>query len=764
MGAGQGKSVVAHLRVLLLRDTTELSDAQLLEHFVARREEEAFSALVRRHGPLVLGICRRLLGHAQDAEDAFQATFLVLARKAATVQPRERLAAWLHGVAYHAALKLRASNARRRAREREVAAMTEAHAGPPEELLALLDEELGRLPDKYRLPIALCDLQGKTYKDAAQQLGWPEGTLSVRLARARQALAGRLTRRGVTLSAAALTAALARAASAAVPTALLTGTTHAGYLWGTGQALAAGIVSSRAESLAEGVLKAMLLTKLKTWTAGLLVLVLLAMPLGYTALAGGQAEKQGVAGVATLPTGKDAGTPRKDLDALQGVWAANIIEREGKQAPNEVLQRFRVVFKGNRLTIDERTATFTLDPGKKPKWIDVVPDEGPAKGKRLPAIYELDGDTLKLCFDNIGVSDQRPTEFRSTAENRLDLLILRRLQPPQPGKDQTRLQGTWKVMKRENQGESQPPYPLQLVFTGDKVEFRTDTFLQEGTFTLDPRAQPKEIDLRFDGRTQRSIYKFEGDKLILAEEYDKRPADFPTGKDEAQKFVWVSTLERVPAAKEDEAAKLHRTRLRSGSQLHRVMTALHDYHDKHNQFPGPALTDAAGKPLLSWRVALLPFLGEKQLYDAFHLDEPWDSEHNRKLLPRLPKVYASLGKAPRTPHGTFVQAVVGPDCVFEVGRHNHLINDIPDGTSQTIALVLAGEAVPWTKPADVDYSADKPLPSFVGGVLDDGLLSFATADAAVYLMSNVLDEEKERIFRAALTRNGGEVIELEKLR
>ena len=155
----------------------------------ASKDEAAFEALVRRHGPMVLGVCRRVLRNHHDAEDAFQATFLVLVRKAASIVPREMVANWLYGVAYRTALKARSMIARQRVRERQVTEMPEPEAAEPDDcwrdLQPLLDQELSRLPDKYRVPIVLCDLEGKTGKEAARQLGWPEGTVASRLARGR---------------------------------------------------------------------------------------------------------------------------------------------------------------------------------------------------------------------------------------------------------------------------------------------------------------------------------------------------------------------------------------------------------------------------------------------------------------------------------------------------------------------------------------------------------------------------------------------------
>ncbi|HEY7330475.1 MAG TPA: sigma-70 family RNA polymerase sigma factor [Gemmataceae bacterium] len=240
----------------------ERTDEELLERFVASRDAASFEVLVRRHGPMVLGVCRRVLQHPQDAEDAFQATFLVLVRKAASLCQRELLGNWLDGVAYRTALDARAAALRRRKREKQVNAMPEPEArDDPDEwrdLRPLVDRELNRLPDKYRIPIVLCDLEGKTRQDAAEALDLPVGTLSGRLTTAREMLAKRLTRHGLALSAGALGAALSpSAAPAAVPAPLVTSTV---------QAATAGVISSQAAALASGVVKAMLVKKLKIAT------------------------------------------------------------------------------------------------------------------------------------------------------------------------------------------------------------------------------------------------------------------------------------------------------------------------------------------------------------------------------------------------------------------------------------------------------------------------------------------------------------------
>ncbi len=244
-----------------------LGDAELLERFIDKRDEAAFAALLKRHGPMVLGVCRRILGSPQDTEDAFQATFLVLARRAFSVRPRETVGNWLYGVAFRTALQAKSKIKRRYAREKQVNEMPEPEENQPSccnDLLALLDRELHRLPDKYRLPVVLCDLEGRSRKEVARQLAIPEGTLSSRLATAHKKLAWRLTRHGFSVSGASLAMLIAEnAASACVPASLLVATTRAAMLLTIGQA--AG-VSATVISLAEGVLRTMFIAKLKTAT------------------------------------------------------------------------------------------------------------------------------------------------------------------------------------------------------------------------------------------------------------------------------------------------------------------------------------------------------------------------------------------------------------------------------------------------------------------------------------------------------------------
>ncbi len=233
--------VVGHLQRLASAPAPE-TDGELLRRFAQRRDEAAFGELLRRHGPLVLGVCRRTLAHRQDAEDAFQATFLALVRQAGSISRGQAVAGWLYRVALRVAQKLRTDAVRRGYRELpEQEPSASESASPGMDAREVLDEELGRLPEKYRVPVVLCYLQGKTQAEAARELGWPVGTVSGRLAQARALLRGRLTRRGLTLPA---------ALAVVVPAVLATATTRAAVASLLGEA--GGEVSARVAALARG--------------------------------------------------------------------------------------------------------------------------------------------------------------------------------------------------------------------------------------------------------------------------------------------------------------------------------------------------------------------------------------------------------------------------------------------------------------------------------------------------------------------------------
>jgi RNA polymerase sigma factor (sigma-70 family) len=282
--------VLPHLYgAALLDGGAERTDGQLLEAFVRRHDEAALEALVRRHAVMVWGVCRRVLPSHHDAEDAFQATFLVLLRKAATIVPREMVGNWLYGVAHQTALKARATRAKQRTREKQVMTLPEPaapDAGLWNDLRPILDEEIRRLPERYRAVLVLCELEGRTGREAARQLGIPEGTVASRLARARALLAKRLTRYGLVVSGGTVAALLSqKAASAGVPTWLVLSTLQGVLRRAGGKVLPAGVIPARVAALTTAVLKAMMRNKLKTVSAVLGALAASALAVGAGILA-----------------------------------------------------------------------------------------------------------------------------------------------------------------------------------------------------------------------------------------------------------------------------------------------------------------------------------------------------------------------------------------------------------------------------------------------------------------------------------------------
>jgi RNA polymerase sigma factor (sigma-70 family) len=522
-------------RVVGLQKAGDLPDAQLLKDFVSERDEVAFEALVRRHGPMVLGVCRRVLQEEHDAEDAFQATFLVLLRKAHAIGQPELLGNWLFGVAYRIALRARSAAAKRRRLERQAVDMHSArtsHEPAGSELSPMLEAEVNRLPKKYRAPVVLCYLEGKTNEEASRELGWPLGTVAGRLARARDMLRTRLSRRGLAFSAGVFAMALSyQAAPAAVPSPLLAFTVKAAMSIAAGHA-AAGAFSASVAALAEGALHTMFLTKLKI--AGLVLVAV------------------GLVGAGCLAT--------------------------------------------HQALADKET-----------------------QSKKVENLGAILADTPK----------------RAEKEKEAD----------QPKKDSD---------KKSNSASA---------------------------------------------------------------------------------------------------------RQRSANNLKPIGIAMHNYHDNFGRFPAHAIYSKDGKPLLSWRVMILPFIEENDLYKQFKLDEPWDSENNKKLLDQMPVIYAPLGGETKDKHSTFYQVFVGKGTIFDPAEKKVTWASITDGSSNTLFAAEAGEAVPWTKPDDLVFDPDKALPA-LGGMFKGGF-HVLMADGSVHFLKEKFDENKMKLL---IIRNDGQRVDVNDLK
>jgi RNA polymerase sigma factor (sigma-70 family) len=530
MAGTRHPSILHYLRrVLGDPSAAGVSDADLLRRFVDHRDEAAFELLLWRHAAMVLHVCRQVLGEEQTAEDAFQATFLVLVRKAGSISRREALGSWLYRVAHRIAFKALAERRKRISLEgnledRDLPVPTDCTE--KREQGRIIAEEVHHLPAKYRAAIIACYFESKTLEEAAQQLGWPRGTVASRLARGRELLRRRLIRRGVTLTAAMLSTYLSVQTSAAGLTNLISVTLRTIKLFTASSAIPPSIAA-----LAQGVIQAMYWTRVK------IVMIVL-------------------------------------LLAVFGTMG---------------------------------TAYWTAAP--------------------------------------------RPTD------------------------------------------------------------------------------SPKE---------------------------SAPPAAANRGRDKE---------------KPEDAAKLARDMAQSRLNLRKLAIAMLTYVDVNKgHLPPPALINKDGKAVLSWRVLLLPYLGEQELYHQFKLSEPWDGPHNKKLLSKMPAVYAPPGVKTPQPYSTFYQVFVSPkpedghkaaekggseiQAAFVQGESQIFPAHFPDGVSNTILIVEAGNAVPWTKPEDLPYEVNNipGLPE-LGGLFPD-VFHAAFADGVVLALTKKYNEFNLRRF---ITSNDGQI-------
>jgi RNA polymerase sigma factor (sigma-70 family) len=397
------------------------SDAELLQRFVTGRNEAAFAALMARHGPMVLGVCRRLLRHAQDSEDAFQATFLILVRKAASIGKRELLSNWLYGVALRVAARARSMSAQRRTHEamdREQMAVATREPTGATDLSASVAEEVQRLPNKYRLPVVLYYLEGHTQAEVANTMRCPVGTIKTRLSRAREMLRRRLTRRGLALSTAAVaTALLSETRAMSVPPTLLASTHKVAMAFAAGDTAGSGLISAQTAALTKEVLHNMFVAKMKPVVLAVLALALVlggASALAYSTLA-----NQGEKNEKTKP----------DKETIQGNWEVVSLERDGgSRREEEQLKSAVWGFDKGKLAWnleggDKIEADYKLDPTKSPKTIDLIIGGDPKR--HLEGIYQLKGDELSICIP-VGVDRPRPTELTGEKGSKCCLVVLKR--------------------------------------------------------------------------------------------------------------------------------------------------------------------------------------------------------------------------------------------------------------------------------------------------------------------------------------------------
>lgn len=420
-------------------------DDELLGRYAHERDEEAFAELVRRHGGMVLAVCRRVVRNAADADDVFQATFLVLARKAGAIRPPGAVGPWLYGVAFRTARESVRRAARRREKERRVPPREPIPEPPAADVRPILDAELARLPEKFRQVLVLCDMEGQSRGDAAALLRVPEGTVASRLARAREALADRLTRRGIGLGSGALAALLAEEARGSAPAELLGAATRACC------ALGAGGASPGAVSLANAILA----PRLRFLIAGLVVVGVTVA--GWAATIGSpRAPDLPQVAVATAPAAKPQ--PVTDpvaalRERLVGAWQVDDGDREGRPLTDWEKSGFQFHFSPDgALTIqrgqvrDQRAFAWTIDAKSSPPVLLWSPPGGTDRPIRVP--FEQREKELVLTWDEPAAGRGRrgpvePTKCRVALSRSAQAAEKTAVVPAVRGVVGSRLAGAW---------------------------------------------------------------------------------------------------------------------------------------------------------------------------------------------------------------------------------------------------------------------------------------------------------------------------------
>jgi RNA polymerase sigma factor (sigma-70 family) len=746
MRSGSQSSVLRSLETLFgIGSATGMTDRELLDQFLARRDvgaEAAFAALVARHGPMVWSVCRSISSDAHAAEDAFQATFLILVRKAGSIRRRDTLGPWLHGVARRVAVRAKVSIRRQRQQEErgaEMKATSQPHLTPQEELLAL-HEEIGRLPEKYRSAVVLCHLEGCTHSEAARVLKCPTGTVNVRVSRARELLRDRLARRGLSLSTALAGAALtSETAMAAMPVGLAETTIEAAMRVTAGKTVTAGAVSAAVAQLTEGVLKTMKLTKITI--AAALVLTVGSVGLGIALVAMGPA----AASASQDPNSqKEASRPKADkkerdqsINNLKMITLAmhNVAARnDARLAPQAIrkdgkpLLSWRVTvlpFLGQQALFDR----FHLDePWDSPHNQTLL--------NQMPDIYapvvrtdEPRGSTYYQVFTGPGAlfEDELGPRFQDIKDGTSNTFMVVEAGSTVP----------W-TKPEDIAYDKEKPLPK----LGRQFDDGFHVGFADGSVRFVGNATDPDVVRRFITRSGREIIFADMLRAESRQAAAAIPARDPNSRKETSR----------PKTGKNE-------REQSMNNLKMIALAMHNVAARTDETRfAPQAIRKDGKPLLSWRVAILPYLDHQALYDTFHLDEPWNSPHNKTLLNQMPDIYAPVVRTDEPRGSTYYQVFTGPDALFE-DELGPKLQDIKDGTSNTFMVVEAGSPVPWTKPEDVSYDKEKPLPK-LGRQFDDGFY-VAFADGSVRFVGNGSDPE---IVRRFITRSGGEIIFADMLR
>ncbi len=575
MASGNGRvATVARQMGRLFEEGTlsGLNEGQLLDRFLERRDESAFAVLVERHSSLVMGVCRRVLGDAHDAEDAFQATFLLLVRKAGSIRHQKLLGGWLHRVAYRVATRAGQSASRRRSVEKvdsETAANVAAPEGPSGDLTRVLHEELARLSDNDRAVVVMCDLEGLSHSEAAARLNWPVGTVKGRLFRARERLRGRLVRRGLTLSAGIVASTLASEAKAGVSRALVASTVQAAAQVAGGQAVS-GAASASAVALAGGVARTMMVSKMKIIASLFLAGGILAAGAGAVLVPGdGKVEREAAAS-AKAPE-------RSDLARLLvGTWKPREgLVRTNENPPGNPLpanaMRDSFTFKADGTYDHGVKGGYRVDIARNPAQIDFLGDDQETTEEGIFRISD-DGQTLTLY---LGSPEGRPESFEAVVQTpRIHMVLDRQAEVEET--DQERIArlivGSWDMREMEirrpdadgkpvtihrPQGKGSPSAEPSFTFRADGT-YLAGSQDAKGYYRVDASRSPLVIDL-FDKEppngSKPGLYGIfqvsdDGQTLTLYTSNGERPANFEeTGPDERIFAVLDRRVEKPEAEK-----------------------------------------------------------------------------------------------------------------------------------------------------------------------------------------------------------------------
>jgi RNA polymerase sigma factor (sigma-70 family) len=624
------------------------TDEALLSQFSISGDESPFAQLIARHGPSVYGFSRRLVNRVEDAEDIYQAAFLVLARKAKRLRHHRSILDWLLQVVRKLAADVRRGEQRRLRREKRAAQLpvpaTASLLAESREAAKILVEELSKLPPKLREPLLLCYWEGLSKPEAAKRLHWPEGTVSGRLFRGKALLRVRLERRGLLPAvAAALTggAVCSQAAMRSIDfAALKTAFFQSGKL--------APLVPLGVLTLYRGALISMWLNKVKLTLVGLsLIAALLWVGSGFLGTSEAHAP---LANSSVLP--EPIQNIANDKEQLQGTWySIAVLNADLLSSPDlertKQMQNAQITFTNDTVTIldtPDRAAIAMKYSLGQPTIGRLRPIDFETVRGVVKSVYLLEGGVLMLRFGGA----QRPEQLAIDGQSQLYILQRKR-----------------------------------------------------------PQANPPQVIP------------------------NKPPIDSIEG------IIAKNMLD--------------------------ISQAICNYEKDYQRLPQP-IVDKNGNPLLSWRVAILPYLRFDDLRKQFHDDEPWDSEHNKHLLAKMPAVFSAsesvlmvrTSKQTTTPYRALVGNGAAIDPKKRVSRD--AIRKA-DGLENTLLFVEAAESVPWTKPAEIDFDPTKPLPK-LGGRVSDRFGMGTAVPSAGFLPKFV----SETTLRKLITYAGGETIDPSELR